>query len=146
MASEEHIRVEALGKLLCDSRRCLRVLETFHPPTYYLPPEDLQLDLLVPVSGGSYCEWKGIASYYDLVVDQGLASERRLRRAAWSYPHPSPAYGALAGWFAVYPALMDGCWLDGEQITPQPGGFYGGWISSKVLGPFKGDPLHPELI
>jgi uncharacterized protein (DUF427 family) len=146
VASEEHIRVEALGQLLCDSRRSLRVLETFHPPTYYLPPEDLQLNLLLPVSGGSYCEWKGIASYYDLVVDPGLASERRLRRAAWSYHQPRPAYGALAGWFAVYPALMDGCWLDGERITPQPGGFYGGWISSKVLGPFKGDPLHPELI
>ena len=144
--SNEHVRVEALGQLLCDTHRALRVLETFHPPTYYLPPEAMTLELLVPAEGRSFCEWKGIARYFDVVVDAGLPTERRLRRAVWSYPEPTASFAPLAGWFALYPGLMDGCWLDGERVTPQPGGFYGGWISSKVIGPFKGDPLHPELI
>jgi uncharacterized protein (DUF427 family) len=140
VASSEHVRVEALGQLLAETRHSLRVLETFHPPTYYLPPQALRHELLQPAAGRSFCEWKGIARYFDLVVDG-----RRLARAVWSYPEPTPAFAALAGWFAVYPALMDGCWLDGERVVPQPGGFYGGWISSKVVGPFKGDPCHPEL-
>ena len=144
--SREHVRVEALGRVLCDTHRALRVLETFHPPTYYLPPEAMTLALLVPAQGRSFCEWKGIARYFDVVVEQGLPTERRLRRAVWSYPEPTAAFASLAGWFAVYPGLMDGCWIDGERVTPQPGGFYGGWISSQVIGPFKGDPLHPELI
>jgi uncharacterized protein (DUF427 family) len=116
-------------------------LETFHPPTVYLPPEAMQLDLLQPAAGRSFCEWKGVASYYDVVV-----GERRLARAVWSYPEPTQPFAALAGWFALYPALMDGCWLDGERVQPQPGGFYGGWITGAVEGPFKGDPAHPELI
>jgi len=144
--SLEHVRVEALGRQLCDTRRSLRVLETFHPPTYYLPPEAMALELLQPAAGHSFCEWKGIAHYFDVVVDAGLPRQRRRRRAVWSYPEPTPAFAALAGWFAVYPALMDGCWIDGERVVSQPGGFYGGWITSRVIGPFKGDPLHPELI
>lgn len=144
--SREHVRVEALGRQLADTRTALRVLETFHPPTYYLPPQAMALELLQPTEGRSFCEWKGIARYYDVVVDGGMSGERRLRRAVWSYPEPTPAFAALAGWFAVYPALMDGCWIDGEPVRPQPGGFYGGWISSRVEGPFKGDPRHPELI
>jgi uncharacterized protein (DUF427 family) len=146
VASSEHVRVEALGQLLAETRRSLRVLETFHPPTYYLPPEALRLELLQPAAGRSFCEWKGIARYFDVVVAVGTPQERRLPRAVWTYPQPTPAFAALAGWFAVYPGLMDGCWLDGERVVPQPGGFYGGWISSKVAGPFKGDPLHPELV
>ncbi|MCP9819210.1 DUF427 domain-containing protein [Synechococcus sp. Cruz-9H2] len=135
------VEVRALGKLLAETRRSLRVLETFHPPTYYLPPEDVRLELLEPAIGRSFCEWKGLARYYDVVV-----GDRRLERAVWSYPQPTAAFAALAGWFALYPALMDGCWLDGEAVIPQPGGFYGGWITSQVEGPFKGDPAHPELI
>jgi uncharacterized protein (DUF427 family) len=140
------VRVEALGQLLAESRRSLRVLETFHPPTYYLPPEAVRQELLVPSSGASFCEWKGVARYFDVVLDGGGPAERWLRRAVWTYPEPTSAFAALAGWFAVYPALMDGCWLDGEPVRPQPGGFYGGWITSQVQGPFKGDPLHPELV
>ena len=82
-----------------------------------------------------------MARYWDVLV-----GDRCLARALWCYDNPSPAFSALAGWYAVYPALMDGCWLDGEAVRPQPGGFYGGWISSAVVGPFKGDPDHPELI
>jgi uncharacterized protein (DUF427 family) len=144
--SRQLVRVEALGQLLAESRRSLRVLETFHPPTYYLPPEAVRQELLLPSSGASFCEWKGVALYFDVVLDGGGPAERRLRRAVWTYPEPTQAFAALAGWFAVYPALMDGCWLDGELVRPQPGGFYGGWITSQVQGPFKGDPLHPELV
>lgn len=139
--SDQLIEVRALGELLVHTRRSLRVLETFHPPTYYLPPEAIRLDLLEPAAGRSFCEWKGIASYHSVVL-----GERRLERALWSYPNPTDAYAALAGWYALYPALMDGCWVDGEPVLPQPGGFYGGWITSSVQGPFKGDPAHPELI
>ena len=152
--SAEQVRVEALGQVLCETGRSLRVLETFHPPTYYLPPQAMRQELLQPSPGSSYCEWKGLARYFDLVLDlvldptasaEARPVERRLRRAVWTYPEPSEAFAALAGWFAVYPALMDGCWVDGELVTPQPGGFYGGWITSKVAGPFKGDAQHPEL-
>ncbi|MBD2549429.1 DUF427 domain-containing protein [Microcystis elabens FACHB-917] len=144
--SDQQVRVEALGRVLCDTRRSLRVLETFHPPVFYLSPEDVDLTLLEPAAGSSFCEWKGVARYFDLVAPDGAGGQRRLRRAVWSYPSPTPTFVALAGWLAFYPALMDGCWVDGERVVPQPGGFYGGWITSAVEGPFKGDPLHPELI
>ena len=133
--------IEALGIVLADSRRALRVLETFHPPTYYLPPEDVRTDLLQVGAGRSFCEWKGVACYWTLQV-----GERRLNGAIWSYPTPTPAFAALAGWLAFYPAAMDGCWVNGEAVVPQPGGFYGGWITSRVQGPFKGDPQCPWLI
>ncbi|QNI51222.1 hypothetical protein SynRS9915_01513 [Synechococcus sp. RS9915] len=120
----------------------MRVLETFHPPTYYLPPEAMNQKLLVPAPGRpSFCEWKGVASYYDVV-----AGEQRINWAVWTYNHPSERFRELAGWFALYPGQMDGCWVNGERVIPQQGGFYGGWITSQVEGPFKGDPNHPELI
>ena len=140
-ACDQRIEVIALGEVLVQTNVSLRVLETFHPPTVYVPPEAVRLDLLEPAAGRSFCEWKGVARYFSVVV-----GERRLERALWSYPQPTEAFVALAGWFALYPALMDGCWLDGERVQPQPGGFYGGWITSAVQGPFKGDPAHPELI
>lgn len=141
-ASQDQIRVEALGEILVETQRSLRVLETFHPPTYYLPPEAMNPGLLVPAPGRpSFCEWKGVASYYDVV-----AGEQRLNRAVWTYNHPSERFRELAGWFALYPGQMDGCWVNGERVIPQQGGFYGGWITSQVDGPFKGDPSHPELI
>lgn len=140
--SQDQIRVEALGEILVETQRSLRVLETFHPPTYYLPPEAMNQGLLIPAPGRpSFCEWKGVASYYDVV-----AGEQRLNRAVWTYNHPSERFRELAGWFALYPGQMDGCWVNGERVIPQQGGFYGGWITSQVEGPFKGDPCHPELI
>lgn len=141
VVSEQLIEVRALGQLLAQTRRSLRVLETFHPPTYYLPPEAMRLEWLEPAAGRSFCEWKGLASYFSVVV-----GDQRLERAVWSYADPTPAFAALAGWFALYPGRMDGCWVDGEWVEPQPGGFYGGWITAAVQGPFKGDPAHPELI
>ena len=151
-------RVVALGQVLAEGDRSLRVLETFHPPTFYLPPEALNLAMLQPAPGHSFCEWKGVARYFDVVLPgvSGALPQaesggdrqgpRRLVRAVWQYPEPVPAYAALAGWYAVYPALMEAIWLDGERVTPQPGGFYGGWITQEIQGPFKGDPAHPELI
>ncbi|QNI91774.1 hypothetical protein SynBOUM118_01414 [Synechococcus sp. BOUM118] len=141
-ACQDQIRVEVLGEVLVETERSLRVLETFHPPTYYLPPEAMNQGLLVPAPGRpSFCEWKGVASYYDVV-----AGEQRINRAVWTYNHPSERFRELAGWFALYPGQMDGCWVNGERVIPQQGGFYGGWITSQVEGPFKGDPNHPELI
>lgn len=142
VACERPIRVEALGRLLADTRRSFRVLETFHPPTFYLPPDAFDLTMLRPAGGRSFCEWKGVARYFDVVAPDG----RALERVVWQYPQPTAAYGPLAGWYALYPGPMDGCWVDGEPVVAQPGGFYGGWITSDVEGPFKGDPLHPELV
>ena len=140
-ASSQHIVVRALGQLVAETRSSFRVLETFHPPTNYLPTESFAEGALVPAGGRSFCEWKGIASYFDIAV-----GDRCLAKAAWSYANPTPSFAPIAGWIALYPGLMDGCWIDGELVRPQPGGFYGGWITSGVEGPFKGDPHHPELI
>lgn len=141
-ACQDHVRVEVLGEVLAETRRSLRVLETFHPPTYYLPPDAMNSGLLVPAAGRpSFCEWKGVASYFDVVV-----GDQRLPRPVWTYNSPSERFRELAGWYALYPGLMDACWVNGERVVPQQGGFYGGWITSQVEGPFKGDPNHPELI
>lgn len=149
-ASFDPVRVEVGGAVLCDTAaaggpqgplQIWKVCETFHPPTIYLPPEAMLLQLLQPAAGRSFCEWKGVARYFDVV-----AGDRRLQRAVWQYPEPTPAFAPITGWYALYPGLMDAVWLAGERVIPQPGGFYGGWITSQVLGPFKGDPRHPELI
>ncbi|TCD57172.1 DUF427 domain-containing protein [Synechococcus sp. BS55D] len=139
--SSDLVLVKVAGEVLYEGTGTWRVLETFHPPTYYLPPEGIKQSLLHPAVGRSFCEWKGVAEYFDIV-----AGGRRIHRAVWRYPTPTADFKAIQGWFALYPALMDGCWLNGEPVIPQPGGFYGGWISSAVVGPFKGDPAHPELI
>jgi uncharacterized protein (DUF427 family) len=129
------IRVVLNGVTIADTRRALRVLETSHPPVYYLPPEDVQMEHFLPAGGRSFCEWKGSANYYDVVV-----GDRREAAAAWAYQRPTAGFAALAGYIAVYPGKMDACYVDEEQVTPQPGGFYGGWITSDVVGPFKGEP------
>lgn len=140
--SDERIRVVALGKLLIDTTKSIRILETFHPPTYYFPPEAVNQDLLTASTGrATFCEWKGVASYFDI-----LTPESRIGRSIWCYPSPTPRFAEIAGWFALYPEQMDGCWVNDEAVKPQAGGFYGGWITSRVQGPFKGDPDHPELI
>lgn len=117
------------------TRRAMRVLETASPPTFYLPPEDVRTDLLEPAAGGSVCEWKGRASYWSVV-----AYGERLPSAAWSYPRPTAArFEPIAGWFSFYPARLD-CFVDGVRVAPQPGRFYGGWVTPDVIGPFKGEP------
>jgi uncharacterized protein (DUF427 family) len=123
------------GVVIARTDRSIRVLETSHPPTHYLPVTAFSPGVLVPTDGASWCEWKGEASYLDLV-----AGNRRARRAAWTHTDPTPPFHAIAGMVAVMPGVVDRCLLDGEVVTPQPGGFYGGWITSRVAGPFKGGP------
>jgi uncharacterized protein (DUF427 family) len=110
------------------------VLETSHPPVYYIPPEDIRMTHLVRAPGSSWCEWKGRAGYYDVV-----GGDRRAERAAWTYHAPREGFEAIQDHVAFYAGPMDACTVDGEPVTPQPGGFYGGWITSDVVGPFKGD-------
>lgn len=129
------VRVEHAGELVVDSRRAVRVLETSHPPVWYVPPEDVRGDLLERAGGSSYCEWKGRAVYYDLVL-----GDRRVERVAWSYPSPGPAFRPIQGWLAFFADRADACYVDAERVRPQPGGFYGGWITDDVVGPFKGEP------
>lgn len=130
-----HIQVIFNGIVIADTRRGKRVLETSHPPTYYIPPEDIQMDYLVPSTSTSFCEWKGRASYYTVMV-----GERHAADAAWYYATPTAAFAALKKYVTFYPGRMDACFIDGEQVQPQPGNFYGGWITSDVVGPFKGEP------
>ena len=131
----ETVRVEFAGRVVAASSRALRVLETSHPPTIYLPPDDVDLSVLVATPRTSGCEWKGRAVYLDLV-----AGDRRVADAAWRYPEPTPAFEALREYVAFYPGRTDGCWIGGERAEAQPGGFYGGWVTSRVVGPFKGAP------
>ena len=133
--SSELVEVTLGGVVVASTRASYRVLETSHPPTYYLPREAFADGVLRAAEGSSYCEWKGRAAYYDLVAGTAVAA-----RAAWCYPKPAPGFEAIAGHLAVYPGLVDRCTVDGEVVEPQPGGFYGGWITSRVTGPFKGAP------
>ncbi|HYH93196.1 MAG TPA: DUF427 domain-containing protein [Candidatus Saccharimonadales bacterium] len=132
---QERIRVVVGGITIADSTRALRVLETSHPPSFYLPPDDVRLDLLVPGRGGSVCEWKGEARYRTLVL-----GERRIEDVAWTYADPRPGFDAIRDHLAFYPGKVDEAWVGGELAKPQAGGFYGGWITARLRGPFKGDP------
>jgi len=123
------------GEVIVDTTRALRVLETSHPPTFYLPRADVVQGALVPAPGASFCEWKGQAAYLDMV-----GGGRTAPRAAWYYPTPAPAYAALADHIAVYPGAMDECRVGGEPVRSQEGDFYGGWITDEIVGPFKGGP------
>lgn len=129
------IVIEHRGVTLADTIRSVRSLETSHPPSYYIPPEDIDLTALSPSPASSFCEWKGAARYFDVVI-----AGDRFEGVAWSYPRPTPAFAALKDHIAFYASPFDRCLVDGEPATPQPGGFYGGWISSHVAGPFKGVP------
>jgi uncharacterized protein (DUF427 family) len=133
--ADARIKVVFGGVMLAYTSRAKRILETRHPPVYYVPPEDVRMEHLMPSDGASFCEWKGIARYYDIETD-----ERSERRAAWFYPDPAPAYTELKDHIAFYPSLMDTCWVDREKVRAQEGGFYGGWITSNIVGPFKDDP------
>jgi uncharacterized protein (DUF427 family) len=121
--------------VVASTREALRVLETSHPPAYYLPHAAFVEGALQPVTGSTYCEFKGHASYFDVV-----AGGRRAARAAWTYRSPSPGFEVLTDHVAVMPGAMDRCTVDGERVQPQAGGFYGGWITGRVVGPFKGGP------
>ncbi len=138
------IRIAHRGIAIAETRRAFRILETSHPPVFYLPPGDLRMDLLrVSSRRGSFCEFKGIARYWslDLTAELGAGAEDAVvPDLAWSYPDPTPQYAALRDHLAFYASRVDLCSVDGEMVVPQPGDFYGGWITSKVKGPFKGPP------
>ena len=130
-----HIRIVHKGIVVADTRGAMRVLETSHPPQYYLPPSDIADGVMRAAEGSSFCEWKGTARYWDVVVGDFV-----LENVGWSYPNPTPEFSMLRDFVAFYAAPFDSVTVDGEQVVPQPGGFYGGWITSKVAGPFKGVP------
>ena len=138
--SSAAIRVVLGGLTIVDTDRSWRVLETSSPPTYYLDPADFAEGALRPCEGSSWCEWKGRASYFDLAAFDLAGGETVARQAAWCYPRPSAGFAPMAGFVALYAGRVDACFLDGEQVRAQPGDFYGGWITSRVTGPFKGDP------
>jgi uncharacterized protein (DUF427 family) len=131
-----HIRIVHKGVTIADTRAAWRTLETSHPPTYYIPQADIAMQHLAANPARSICEWKGQAAYWDVVLPDG----ERLAAVGWSYPAPTPAFAGIAGHIAFYAAPFEEVTIDGEQVTPQPGGFYGGWITTREAGPFKGIP------
>lgn len=131
----ERVIVRFGGRVIVDTTDSVRVLETSHPPVYYLPIAAFPAGVLVPVEGTTFCEFKGQAHYIDVVAGGVAAS-----RAGWTYPDPSRGFEALATRIALYPAAMDTCEVDGEEVVAQAGDFYGGWITSQIAGPFKGGP------
>ncbi len=133
--SGREVRVVLGGIEVCRTRAAVRVLETSHPPGWYLPVDDWLPGALEPAEGSSFCEWKGVAGYLDV-----LGGGVRAAAAAWTYPDPVESFAVLRGTVAVYPDRMDRCTVDGEAVRPQDGGFYGGWVTDDVVGPFKGAP------
>ena len=131
----QRLRVEFNGETLADTSRAYRVLETSHPPNYYIPQVDVKMELLRPNDARSFCEYKGEACYWDI-----HAGARISIAAAWSYPSPSQAYSVLRDHLSFYPQRVDGCFVAEERVHPQEGDFYGGWITSNLIGPFKGGP------
>jgi uncharacterized protein (DUF427 family) len=129
-----HIRVIFNNHVIADTYQARRVLETSHPPVYYIPPHDIEMLYLVKNSSTSWCEFKGNAHYYSVVVNKKEAKD-----AAWYYPDPTPDFSALKNYVAFYPSLMDACEVDGEKVKAQAGDFYGGWITKNIVGPFKGE-------
>lgn len=128
------IEVVFAGQTLAKTSRAWRVLETSHPPVYYISPEDTQMQFLRQSALNSFCEWKGAASYYSIQI-----GERVSENAAWFYPHPTAAFEPAKNYLAFYPSRVDACFVDGERVQAQAGDFYGGWITSKIVGPFKGE-------
>lgn len=133
--ASKRIQIFFNGKSIADTTNAYRVLETSHPPVYYIPPEDIDLHSIRPAAGSSHCEWKGRASYFDVLVDGQRAS-----RAAWAYAQPTASFTSIKDHLAFYAGPMDACLVDGEKAQPQPGEFYGGWITKDIVGPFKGEP------
>jgi uncharacterized protein (DUF427 family) len=129
----KRVRVVFNDQVIADTTRAVRVLETSHPPGIYIPPEDVRMEFLRSSIRSSSCEWKGRARYFHVVV-----GDRKAEDAAWSYPEPVPRFAAIRDYVTFYPGRVDSCFLDDERVTPQEGGFYGGWITSAVVGPFKG--------
>jgi uncharacterized protein (DUF427 family) len=133
VADNRRVLIQCANTVIVDTTAATRLLETSHPPTWYLPRKDIDMTKLVRVSGSSFCEWKGSAEYFDVVVGTDCVA-----RAAWAYPDPiDDAFADLADKIAFYATNLE-CYVAGERVLPQPGGFYGGWVTSELCGPFKG--------
>ena len=126
------IRIEFAGHTIANSSRALRVLETSHPPSYYIPKDDFLRGILIKSDAQSFCEWKGQATYWSIDLNG-----RREENAAWSYEDPTLDFHSIRGYLAVYASRMDACFVGEEKVVPQKGSFYGGWITSNLIGPFK---------
>ena len=131
--SAEAVEIRLGGAVVAHTQSSLRVLETSHPPAYYLPRDAFADGVLRPIVGTTFCEWKGVATYYDLVTPGATAS-----RVAWTYADPTRGFEVISGHVSVMPGLVEACLVDGEVVRAQEGGFYGGWITDRVVGPFKG--------
>ena len=134
--SAEHVSIVFGGEVLADTHRALRVLETSHPPVYYIPRADIRAGSLRPAEGTSLCEFKGWASYEDVVGADGRVAPA----ASWHYAAPAAGFEALLDHVAFYPGRMDRCLVDDELVRAQEGSFYGGWVTARIRGPFKGGP------
>ena len=132
--SEQHIKVLFEGQTIAETNRSVRILETSLAPSYYIPPEDVNFDLLKARDRTTWCEWKGQAHYYDVEVGETVAAN-----VSWAYPDPTSPYEQIQDYLSFYPSRVE-CYVDGELAEPQPGAFYGGWVTSHVVGPFKGEP------
>lgn len=132
--TDDHVVVASGDLVIADTTSALRLLETSQPPAFYIPPSNVNVDVLTVSLRRSFCEWKGEASYYDVVVGSGVVEQ-----AGWSYESPVEQYSGLAGYYAFYAQKLD-CSVNGEVVVPNEGSFYGGWVTSSVVGPFKGGP------
>ena len=133
--ASRRVRIVFNGVTIVDTWRAQRVLETSHPPVFYIPQDEIQGAELFQSVRQTFCEFKGAAYYWSIRVGDRTAND-----AAWSYPRPVAGYEAIADHLAFYPGRMDACYIDDERVTPQAGDFYGGWITSDIVGPFKGGP------
>lgn len=133
--SSKHVQIVFNGVTIVDTRQAYRVLETSHPPVYYIPRDSVLKAELFQTARQTFCEFKGAARYWTLRV-----GDRTAENVAWSYPNPTPEYAVVAGYLAFYPSRMDACTVDGELVKAQAGDFYGGWITADIVGPFKGGP------
>ncbi len=136
VAPAQPVRLELAGRVLAESHRALRVLETSHPPTIYIPREDIDVSLLGDsASRPTWCEFKGAARYVD-----GVVGDRRVEQIGWFYPEPTAGYETLRDHVSFYPGRVDAAWLGEQRVEAQAGDFYGGWITADLVGPFKGPP------
>jgi uncharacterized protein (DUF427 family) len=131
--SPKHVKVVFNGVVIAETHRAMRVLETSHPPVYYIPADDIQMAYLTRTQRRTFCEFKGAASYWTLNVNGKTSTD-----AAWGYLNPASGFESIQGCLAFYPSRVDACYVDGEQVQPQEGDFYGGWITRDIVGPFKG--------
>ena len=131
--TNKHLKIVFNREIVAETSRAFRVLETSHPPVYYFPPEDVRIDLFSRAAGASFCEWKGNAGYYDLLV-----GDKIIKNAGWFYANPTHDFAAIKDYIAFYPSKMDACYVNDELVETQEGDFYGGWITKDIVGPFKG--------